>query len=305
VRPQDVKFFEEMEAKLQSYSVGVKPLPGISTSVRRNTFIKQIIESVRRVKYVEVLRDQGEFDPLRKDPTSELFDPLKAAILLHREGNIDEAMWMVFLSTHCSKHISDGWQLTKELYGGLGDKIWSWHKVGASPEAFAEWLEEKRHNIVGRFGNHRKYSSLDTTAKTNNTALAIKTYVQWVGPNRGHGMLFQRAQEIAGKCPYQGFDYLYNQMDVVHSFARLGKFDFLTMVGKLGFANIEPGSPYLVGSSGPLKGARLLFENPTNAVELNEHTTHLGRTLGLGMQVMEDSLCNWQKSPEEFISFRG
>jgi hypothetical protein len=31
----------------------------------------------------------------------------------------------------------------------------------------------------------------------------------------------------------------------------------------------------------------------------------LGDALGVGMQVMEDSLCNWQKSPEAYVPFRG
>jgi len=27
--------------------------------------------------------------------------------------------------------------------------------------------------------------------------------------------------------------------------------------------------------------------------------------LNVGMQVLEDSLCNWQKSPRQFVHFRG
>lgn len=95
----------------------------------------------------------------------------------------------------------------------------------------------------------------------------------------------------------------------VDSFARLAKFDFLTMVGKIGLASIEPGSPYLKGASGPLRGAILLFvENgvkPPSVKNLDTWVIELGAHLGVGMQVMEDSLCNWQKSPDKFIAFRG
>ena len=35
----------------------------------------------------------------------------------------------------------------------------------------------------------------------------------------------------------------------------------LTMVGKLQLANIEPGSTYMNGATGPLDGGRLLFGN--------------------------------------------
>ena len=59
------------------------------------------------------------------------------------------------------------------------------------------------------------------------------------------------------------------------------------------------------GSTGPLKGARLLFgENATSAA-LDPRLVELGAELGVGMQVIEDALCNWQKSPDRFVPFRG
>jgi hypothetical protein len=92
-------------------------------------------------------------------------------------------------------------------------------------------------------------------------------------------------------------------------FGRLAKFDFLTMLGKLGIAPIEPGSAYLSGATGPLSGARLLFggnaDAKLNARELDVRLVRLDNYLNVGMQVLEDSLCNWQKSPRKFISFRG
>ena len=59
-----------------------------------------------------------------------------------------------------------------------------------------------------------------------------------------------------------------------------------------------------LGSTGPLAGARLLFGNGT-AAKLDECVVQLDEKLQVGMQVLEDSLCNWQKSPEKFQSFRG
>ena len=65
-----------------------------------------------------------------------------------------------------------------------------------------------------------------------------------------------------GKIQDQVFDYLYRSMDAVASFGRMAKFDYLTMVAKLGLAPIEPGSTYMPGATGPLSGARLLFGKP-------------------------------------------
>ena len=101
------------------------------------------------------------------------------------------------------------------------------------------------------------------------------------------------------------FYYLYNSMQPVASFGRLARFDYLAMLGKLGLAPIEPGSTILQGSGGPLAGARLLFGKDASASDLDSWLLELESDLHVGMQVSEDALCNWQKSPREFRPFRG
>ena len=92
-------------------------------------------------------------------------------------------------------------------------------------------------------------------------------------------------------------------------FGRLAKFDFLALLGRMDLAPVKPGSMYLRGATGPLRGARLLVDgdpgSSTSADELETILQRLDKTLNVGMQVMEDSICNWQKSPREFVHFRG
>ena len=52
-------------------------------------------------------------------------------------------------------------------------------------------------------------------------------------------------------------------------------------------------------------GARLLFGGNNSLVSLNNWLVELGAELNVGMQVLEDALCNWQKSPDKFRRFRG
>jgi Alpha-glutamyl/putrescinyl thymine pyrophosphorylase clade 3 len=99
-------------------------------------------------------------------------------------------------------------------------------------------------------------------------------------------------------------------MKSVVSFGRTARFDYLTMIGKLGLASIEPGFAYMGGATGPLRGARLLFFGSATAGgvtprQLDAWLAELDAYLGVGMQVLEDSLCNWQKSPGRFLRFRG
>jgi hypothetical protein len=98
-------------------------------------------------------------------------------------------------------------------------------------------------------------------------------------------------------------------MAVVRRFGRTGRFDYLTMLGKIGIAPIIPGSAYLAAATGPRRGARLLFGGTTAAALSNRNLEHwlagLDQELNVGMQVLEDALCNWQKSPDRFRPFRG
>ena len=43
----------------------------------------------------------------------------------------------------------------------------------------------------------------------------------------------------------------------------------------------------------------------TKPRQLDQWLVELEAHLSVGMQVLEDSLCNWQKSPDRFDRFRG
>jgi hypothetical protein len=105
--------------------------------------------------------------------------------------------------------------------------------------------------------------------------------------------------------PRTGFDDLYHSMKAVARFGRLARFEYLTMLAKLGLAGISPGSPYLDGSSGPLRGAEILFGCKERVAILDSWIVELDEQLRVGMQVLEDALRNWQKSPARFVPFRG
>ncbi|MGH9895455.1 MAG: hypothetical protein ACREA0_26415, partial [bacterium] len=239
-------------------------------------------------------------------------------VLRQRQGQIDEAFWLVFLSVYFGKNRRTGWRLARDVYGGFGSGLWDWVRISSRPEDFRQWLAAHQATLRGgdgiarRFGNHRKYESLDASSpKGPCPAAAFESYVRWVAPPRTHQMLIQEAQRQVGGNPRQAFDHLYRSMAVA-SFGRTAKFDYLTMIGKLGLAPIEPGATYMHGATGPLSGARLLFGGrttaPLRASDLEAWLVELEAHLRLGthgMQVLEDALCNWQKSPRTFVPFRG
>ena len=61
----------------------------------------------------------------------------------------------------------------------------------------------------------------------------------------------------------------------------------------------------MAGATGPKRGGELLFGTQKDAATLDRWLVELNTELDVGMQVLEDSLCNWQKSPHRFVRFRG
>lgn len=266
----------------------------------------QMVASIRRLDYTRVVRDR-EISSDRADPGSPMFDPEKAAIWHARQGRVDEAFWLVFLATHFGKHKKHGWTRVRDVYSGLGEGNWTWSRVSADAKAFGLWLQKNRSKIGGGFGNHRKREAM-CADWTKNSAATVESYVNWIGPEKSHPMRVRDIVKVGGNDPHKIFDAFYQSMKVFR-FGRLGKFDFLALVGRLDLAPIAPGSAYLKGATGPLSGARLLFGGHSKAAigatTLEEYLKQLDATLDVGMQVLEDSLCNWQKSPNKFIHFRG
>ena len=267
-----------------------------------------LIESIRRIEFVSRIR-RRDITPARADPNAELFDPIRAAILHHRSGNLDEAFWLVFLFVHFGKNPKGGWRYARAVYGSLGASVfWDWPHVSRNPEAFQGWMalnhnRMRRDSVPGGFGNHRKYESLPQTGAV------VASYVAWVAPPQTHMGLVRSVLRVAKGDPGKAFDELYRSMAVVERFGRTARFEYLAMIGKLGLAPIAPNSTYLSGSTGPVKGAKMLFDRVDTPrltpKQLEVHLANLQQELGVGFQVLEDALCNWQKSPDVFKAFRG
>lgn len=250
--------------------------------------------------------------PTCADPGDDSFDPIRAAIVHQRNARIDEAYWMVFLFVHFGKHARGGYRYAREVYSGLGEGLWTWARTSANPAAFRDWLHAhreqlKRPGVPGGFGSHRKYESLNAYG-AHGTGAAVESYVNWVSPPRSHAELVNQMLSQASGDPRKGFDLLYRSMRSVVRFGRTARFDYLAMVGKLELAAIEPGSTYLQDATGPVVGARLLFGDTQKMIsvsKLDELLARLDQDLDIGMQALEDALCNWQKSPRRFRAFRG
>jgi Alpha-glutamyl/putrescinyl thymine pyrophosphorylase clade 3 len=311
VRPGDHAEALRIGKQLTTYEAQVGTLPGISSRAARATLVEQLIESERRNRYVKVLLSR-ELGDLTEDPTYSVFDPLRAAIINFRRGNHEEAFWMIFLFVHFGRHRRGGWRYAREVYGKLGQGgRWDWDSVRSDVGGFRTWLDDNRNlirqaDVPGGFGNHRKYESLGGWSSAG-TGAVVSSYVEWVEGAGGHDALFENAIARAAGDEQLAFDYLYRAMGSVHRFGRTARFDYLSMIAKTEFAKIRPGKAYISGATGPRTGAMLLFGQPdsVDASELEAKLQELEEYLAVGFDVIEDALCNWQKSPAFFRPFRG
>lgn len=295
---------DQLVDKLKAAHVDLE-LKGLTDEAVTSVLAWQFVASLRREDYYRLIQ-RKPISAQRADPNNPDFCAERAVAYHKQQGNLDEACWLLFLMTHFAKRPDTGWLRLQSVYGKLGDGVWDWSSVKDDPAHFYRWLEENWQNVPGSFGNHRKYESLRPDANRPMRRV-VEQYLHWIGPV-GHNAFFSDAIRKAGNNPETIFEYLYNSMDVI-SFGRLAKFDYFSLLGRYDLVSINAGSAYLNGATGPVRGARLLLDgDPTSkskVPDLQAKLDTLDLVLGTGMSVMEDALCNWQKSPSLFVHYMG
>lgn len=148
MRSLDKERAEALAAALQTFSRQT-PMPGIASTAARDSLVRQMIDSLHRVEFVRRLGDRP-IDARRMDPADALFDPVRAAFLHDRAGDKDEAAWLVFLSTHFGFHRRWKWELTRKVYGALGQgPNWTWARTSGDLPGFRTWFENNASALEG------------------------------------------------------------------------------------------------------------------------------------------------------------
>lgn len=298
---------QQISDALLKHSQKTRPLPGIADRAARDTLAMQIIASLRREDYFKAIQARGPIGAERANPHSDRFEAELGVVHLIQQGHVDEAAWLIFLMVYLAKPAESGWKRLRDIYGRLGKGRWDWATVSADPDSFGHWLAANWQGIGGKFGNHRKYESLRPNA-ARPMGPAVATYVRWVNAGGGHRALFSQMVRDAGNDPHTIFDAFYRGLPV-KGFGRLGRFDWVAMLARYQFIPAEAGSAYLKDATGPKAGVRLLFtdnsRSTTKPERLQAWLDDLDRDLGVGMEVLEDSICNWQKKPTVFEHFKG
>lgn len=307
-RIKDNNLHADFFQQLSTLPANLPQAVGLTNDARKSVLAAQLVDSVRRIAYLNGLSVRAR-SPNLYTPYSGSFEPFGGSAVFMRGGHFDDAYWLVYLATHFGKHKADRWNLTEDFYGRFGQGgVWDWASASQNPQAIEEWLVANYPGVTGagrsrRFGNHRKFETLKPGPK--GTGYAFRSYIDWIGMFGSHQALIALAQHEVGQNPQEVFSFLYRELDKVSKLGRLGKFDLLCNWSNLMIAPIYPDKAYISESTGPKIGAKLLFGNGLTANDLEVACIDLSRYLNVSAQAVEDSLCNWQKSPEDYIYFRG
>lgn len=211
----------------------------------------------------------------------------------NRSMDFDEALWRGFLAGHFGRTSTESpetLQSAAKILCAFGaEPYWTWKRVCFEHGSLRIWLMENSKNLKSlSFGNHRKYESHKPLILHN----VIASFCRWVVDNGGTPA---RAFGTSMNGNYEAsFDRLYSSLRHVFRLGRTGAFDLLCLLGNMGILAVRPGSCYLRGSTGPLKGARKLWGQRAPA-ELSELADATARALKIRFDIFEDALCMWQK----------
>jgi hypothetical protein len=273
---------------LQSYD-----LPGLKTRESQSRFVEKLFNSEKRHRAIAIRKFIGSTDLHRRD-----FHPLKAIVQLFEAGDVDEAVWLLFLTIHFGQDVRETIRL---FYAKLGVGCWRWETVKNDPESLRAWMRANRNELRKlKFGNHRKRRIMDPEHRRG-TWKVIRSFLDWV-EEHGQGSPRRALIEcIAGaRNPGDAFDRLYETLDIL-DFGRTAKFDLLCLLGNLRIFDLLPPHCYLRDATGPKQGALLMATGRREGrfqSEMERTIRKLTTFLGVPVETMEDALCNWQKRPK-------
>lgn len=221
-------------------------------------------------------------------------DIVRLARIARDRGDRDEAIWRAFLAAHFGRaSASPGEELSAGhlLCAFEQEPYWTWSAVTSRDSELETWL--KAHEVQLRtlkFGNHRKHES----KKPDVLYGVLSSFVDF-GQALGGSPLSALTFD-AQLTPAERFGVAYVELtSSLRRFGRLGVFDFLVLLRDLDLVELEPDGCYLEGSTGPLQGARRLWGHSRRVRELERLAMELSACAGVGPEIVEDALCNWNK----------
>lgn len=257
---------------------------------------EQTYDSIRRIEIYKVYKTKAEKAAKNKFSLLTTFTPF---ILAQRPDiTLQDRYWVLYLATYFGKSSKSKWELFKRAAFN-GDNFICFNSILQDPQLYFSYLSSFDFFENCSYSNHRKFTPKNL-AKENGLFKSMRYFIDNIGT---FAVDYKRE-----------FHELYLLSQKIPSFARLAAFDYATTLVKCGLNIGEPKSMYVSGSTGPLRGLKLMLELSqndtanTSPYRLSENlmewfTKHTN--IFMAAQVLEDAICNWQKNPARYIKYFG
>ncbi len=263
-----------------------------------NCLSYQMVDSIRRVTIFRTYFDrarQAEKKNLSYLHTSNPFTLAQRSSL-----TMETRVWYIYVATYFGKSNTSKWKLFNKATFKDDHSLITLEDILENREDYFSYLRGLNFFNNGKYSNHRKY-----TKKSLDGGKGVFSSFYFLIENLD---LFTPAKATP-------FEEVYRNALKIPNFGRMAAFDFTCNLCKCGLYVNEPESMYQSHSTGPLSALNdmLILSGVKNVtknlqISLGDELLSWFKTnsdIYMLAQVLEDSICNWQKSPNEHIRFFG
>lgn len=258
----------------------------------------QMIDSIGRVNIFRVYLERArkaESENLSYFHTSNPFTLAQRSSL-----TLETRVWHSYVATYFGKSNSSKWNLFNKATFRDDNSLITLEYISENREEYFDYLRSLNFFENGNFSNHRKY-----TKKSLDGEKGVLYSFDFVLDN----LPLYTPDEIVP------FDEIYRNALSIPNFGRMAAFDFTCNLCKCGLNVEEPESMYQSYSTGPLEALNdfLILSGVDNApkslqISIGDELLRWFETnsdIYMLAQVLEDTICNWQKSPNSHTRYFG
>lgn len=263
-----------------------------------DTLSMQTIDSIRRVKIYETYQFRADIADAKGLPYSYTSNPFSLA--QRTSLSIETRVWVIYVATYFGKSDTSKWKLFNNVAFRSDNSLITFEEIIDNKEGYFDYLRNMNFFEGSKYSNHRKY-----TRKSLDGERGVLTSFEFMLDHMNQFCL----------NAFSPFDTIYQQALNIPNFGRMAAFDFTCSLSKCGLNVDQPTSMYHKYSTGPLDAINDILilagvESPNNNLKvtfgdelLNWFNTNY--EIYMLAQVLEDAICNWQKSPTSYFRYFG
>ncbi len=262
------------------------------------TLSKQTIDSIRRVEIYKTYLQRANNAEKNRHSYYSTNNPFTLA--QRSSLSLETRIWCVYVATYFGKSNASKWTLFNRSVFRPDKSLISFEDIIENREQYFDYLRDLNLFEGSNYSNHRKYTkkSLDGSKGVLNS----------------FDFLIDGIGQFRFVSP-TSFDTTYRNALAIPNFGRMAAFDFTSSLCKCGLNVQEPESMYHKYSTGPLAALKEILKlagirNPPQSLQvdfgrdlLEWFSTH--SSIYMIAQVLEDAICNWQKSPRSYGRYFG